>query len=173
MIIRKAVKEDIEVIDTFFDIGRAYMRAHGNMTQWAGVYPDHEDSLAHFEKNELYVGVADEEDIKGGADMKIGEVGMCFALCLGEDSCYGYIEGGKWLDNSPYATIHMLVSGGKLHNCFEAAVEYSKGINKHLRIDTHRDNEIMNRKSLKCGFKRCGVVYMVDGSPREAYEYIE
>ena len=41
----------------------------------------------------------------------------------------------------------------------------------HLRIDTHADNEPMLNAVKRYGFKHCGVIYVADGSPREAFQY--
>jgi hypothetical protein len=38
-----------------------------------------------------------------------------------------------------------------------------------IRIDTHRDNCIMKHILTKYGFTMCGVIYLADGAPRDAY----
>ena len=40
----------------------------------------------------------------------------------------------------------------------------------HLRIDTHRDNLIMQHILPAAGFQKCGMIYLTDGSLRIAYE---
>ena len=42
----------------------------------------------------------------------------------------------------------------------------------HLRIDTHEDNKVMQHLIEKNGFKKCGIVYVEDGTERFAYEKI-
>lgn len=42
----------------------------------------------------------------------------------------------------------------------------------HLRIDTHRDNLPMQGASIKAGFERAGVVYVSDGTPRVAFDWL-
>ncbi len=49
-------------------------------------------------------------------------------------------------------------------------MEYCSKEIKHLRIDTHQDNKIMQHVILKNGFTYCGIIYTGDGSPRLAYE---
>ena len=39
-----------------------------------------------------------------------------------------------------------------------------------LRIDTHRDNRILQHLALKHGFRFCGTVFLPDGDPRLAYQ---
>ena len=42
----------------------------------------------------------------------------------------------------------------------------------HLRIDTHQDNLPMQGASIKAGFERAGVVYVSDGTPRVAFDWL-
>ena len=42
----------------------------------------------------------------------------------------------------------------------------------HIRIDTHSGNVSMNKCLLKNEFIKCGTIYLADGSPRVAYEYL-
>ena len=43
---------------------------------------------------------------------------------------------------------------------------------KHLRIDTHHDNAIMQHVILKNGFTRCGIIHIASGAERIAFEKI-
>ena len=38
-----------------------------------------------------------------------------------------------------------------------------------IRIDTHKDNCIMKQIMTKYGFRMCGVIYLEDSAPRDAY----
>ena len=42
----------------------------------------------------------------------------------------------------------------------------------HLRIDTHQDNLPMQGAIAKAGFKRAGIVYVSDGTPRVAFDWL-
>ena len=42
----------------------------------------------------------------------------------------------------------------------------------HLRIDTHQDNLPMQGAVAKAGFKRAGIVYVSDGTPRVAFDWL-
>ena len=53
-----------------------------------------------------------------------------FALFEGEDPTYAYIEGGHWLNNAPYVTIHRLAGDGQMHGLFPCAVRYCQEISK-------------------------------------------
>ena len=40
----------------------------------------------------------------------------------------------------------------------------------NLRVDTHRDNIVMQNFLHSYGFTYCGIIYLADGSPRLAYQ---
>ena len=83
------------------------------------------------------------------------------------------IEEGKWLEDSPYGTIHRLASDGQIKGIFAACVSFCQNICPHLRADTHHDNLTMQHLLVKNGFAQCGIIYISDGSPRIAYEKID
>ena len=41
---------------------------------------------------------------------------------------------------------------------------------RNLRIDTHRDNVVMQHMLDKNGFQYCGIIYLEDGSERMGYQ---
>ena len=41
----------------------------------------------------------------------------------------------------------------------------------NIRIDTHRDNKVMQNILQKLGFTCCGVIYLENGAERLAYQY--
>ena len=40
----------------------------------------------------------------------------------------------------------------------------------NLKIDTHRDNVVMQNMLKKNGFQSCGIIHVQDGSERLAYQ---
>ena len=92
-----------------------------------------------------------------------------FTLLEGAEPAYEIIEGGNWLNNAPYITIHRIAGDGQAHGLFQCAADYCKDFSKNVRIDTHADNQIMQKLIEKSGFTRCGIIYVKDGSPRIAY----
>ena len=42
----------------------------------------------------------------------------------------------------------------------------------NIRIDTHRDNKIMQHNILKHGFTFCGIIYLLSGDERLAYQKV-
>lgn len=157
--IRKAMKNDIQSILEIYSAAKDFMHRNGNPNQWNGNYPDEETLLKDIEKNQLYV-IADDE-IYG-----------CFALIGGDDPTYAYID-GKWKSDSPYGTIHRIASNGKKKGVFFECVEFARETYDHIRVDTHEDNKPMQNVVLKNGFEYMGIIYLEDGSPRRAYEWVK
>ncbi len=143
-----------------YEDARAYMRASGNLTQWAGGYPSEAVVRADIEKNSLYLCV-EEDDILG-----------VFYFAKENDPTYAVIEGGAWRNSLPYAVVHRVavsadshgkgVSGFVFDYCFEQC--------SNLKIDTHRDNLPMQRALEKRGFAYCGIIHLENGDERLAYQ---
>ena len=89
---------------------------------------------------------------------------------MGEDATYNVIEDGSWLSGDTYGTIHRVAGDGQVHGVLTMAVQFCEQKIKHLRIDTHNDNKIMQHVIEKNGFNRCGIIHVKDGSERIAYE---
>ncbi len=158
--IRAATADDLPQINKIYEYARSFMADNANPTQWSGGYPKESMLKNDIENQNLYVIENDN--------------GICavFAFIIGEDKSYEVIENGSWLSDSAYGTIHRIASDGKAHGILKQAVEFCLEKIPHLRIDTHADNLIMQRQILKNGFKRCGTIYVDDGTARIAYELI-
>ena len=92
-----------------------------------------------------------------------------FYFAVEEDPTYGYIEDGTWRSAAPYGTIHRIAGDGS-GGILRCAVDFCGKQISHLRIDTHEDNQVMQRAVAKLGFCRTGVIYVEDGTPRIAYD---
>ena len=158
--IRNAEKSDLPRIGEIYLIAKQFMKNTGNPTQWAGAYPETETLEKDIEKNSLFV-MYDENEIYG-----------VFYLYIGEDPTYNYIE-GSWLDRSEYGTIHRIASSGTHKGVLHEAVEFSSKKIKHLRIDTHFNNTVMQNAVIKQGFSERGIIYIDNGEPRIVYEKIK
>ena len=55
---------------------------------------------------------------------------------------------------------------------FSAALDYCFQVTNNIRIDTHRDNHIMQHNLLKHGFQYCGIIFLLNGDERLAYQKI-
>lgn len=161
MNIRKAEQKDLDSILKVYEIAREYMRNSGNPFQWGTEHPKRDLLEDDIKKGELFVGV-DMDD----------KIHFVFAFILGADPTYSYIEGGKWLSDDPYGTIHRIASDGTTPGAVQSAVDYCKIIISNIRIDTHHDNKTMQHVVEKIGFTRCGIIYLPDKSPRIAYQLL-
>jgi hypothetical protein len=93
-----------------------------------------------------------------------------FAFIIGDDPTYRKIE-GEWLNGNPYGTIHRLASSGVESGVFQRCLDFCLSRMKDIRVDTHADNTPMRKAIERAGFKRCGIIYVADGTPRIAYQY--
>ena len=165
MNIRKSTPDDIGLILSMYDHSRKVMREDGNMTQWVG-YPTTADIEEDIERGVSYII----EECRGVQGRAGG--GGTFALVPGEDPTYAYIDHGHWIDErTPYATLHRLAALPGASGIANVAFRYAKEHFDHLRVDTHHDNRPMSHILEKEGFVYCGIIYMPDGAPRDAYEW--
>ncbi len=157
MNIRHATCDDLGSIRNIYNIAKQFMRDHGNPTQWDSNYPSDELLLHDMDLNRLYVIETD------------NCIHAVFVLTAGPDPTYGYIE-GNWLNNLPYYVIHRIASDNTLHRVLEKVLNYSQNMTSSIRIDTHKDNTVMQHLLINNGFTYCGIIYLADGSPRLAYQ---
>ena len=155
-----ATAADLPQILAIYAHARAFMAQHGNPNQWGASRPTEADITAHIAARELYV-LREADAIHG-----------VFAFILGEDPTYRVIEQGAWLSDAPYGTIHAVASDGQIHGLLSQIVAYCEQTTKHLRIDTHLDNAIMQHVILKNGFTRCGIIHIAGGAERIAFEKV-
>lgn len=158
VVIQPAKLADLPRIMEIYGAARAFMRSVGNPNQWKDNLPCENTLRCDIKTHNLFVMKANDE------------IHAVFAFIVGDDPTYDLIEDGEWLSSVPYGTLHRVASDGDIHGVFEKAVNYASKRIRHLRVDTHRDNRIMQHLAEKNGFCRCGIIYVADGSPRIAYE---
>lgn len=156
--IRIATHDDLSIILNIYECARRFMKENGNETQWNNTFPPKDLLIQDINEKRLYV--YEENKIVHGV----------FAFIIGEDENYKIIEGGEWLSNDVYGTIHRVASDGLVKGILNKIVLYCETKISHLRIDTHEKNKIMQHLILKNGFIQCGIIYVEDGTPRIAYE---
>lgn len=157
IVFRKATMADVPAVTRLYDGARRFMRRSSNLSQWTGGYPSEADVRADIAAGHLYVAES------------AGRVAGVFALIIGPDPTYAHIEGGSWLNDEPYGTIHRLASDGTVGRLTDRIIDYCLGKIANLRIDTHADNAPMLRAIGRNGFTFCGIIRVADGSPRRAY----
>jgi hypothetical protein len=161
-IIREATPTDIPEIMKVVDAAKGIMRQSGNMHQWGEGYPSEAVIAADMERNGGFV-VEDEKKIVG-----------YFAFLQSPEPAYAKIYEGKWIDDTlPYHVVHRIASNPDAHGIFSSIMDFCFSHDTNIRIDTHRDNKIMQHVILKQGFSYCGIIYLLSGDERLAYQKID
>lgn len=157
MKIRKAVMGEIDLLMEKYRDARRFMREHGNPDQWGNNYPPRKIVEKDVQEGNCYV--CEEE----------GRIVGVFYYRKGRDADYAVIEEGQWLSDAPYGVVHRIVSDGTVKGTASFCLSWAFGQCGNLRIDTHRDNKVMQKLLRKNGFSYCGLIHIEDGSERLAY----
>lgn len=160
--IRETRMADVETVMQVFAAAKGIMRKTGNLHQWGDGYPSEEVVRADMEKNGSFVV---EDD---------GRVVGYFAFLPSPDPTYEKIYDGEWLDDTrEYHVVHRIASFPEVHGVFSSIMDFCVAHDKNIRIDTHRDNKVMQHNLLKNGFSYCGIIYLLSGDERLAYQLIK
>ena len=159
--IRPAALSDIPSIMPVMAAAKRIMRDSGNLTQWEEGYPS--ESVI---RNDIQRG--------GGIVMEDdGQIVAYFAFLPSPEPTYSAVEGGHWQEDTlPYHVIHRIASLPDAHGVFSDMIAWCLSRENNLRIDTHRDNSIMQHCILKAGFRYCGIIHLANGDERLAYQLI-
>lgn len=161
MNIIKAKIEELDSIMELYKIAKEFMDANGNPNQWDEYYPTRDLIKQDIIKQQCYVIKEDDEIV------------AVFVFIIGEDETYQVIENGNWSSNKTYGTIHRIASSGKVKGIAKTCYDFCKDKIDYLRVDTHDDNKIMQKSLISNGFKKCGIIYVGDGTPRIAFDYLK
>ena len=102
-----------------------------------------------------------------------GRIVAYFAFLPSPEPTYATIYHGQWLDDAqPYHVIHRIASVPEVHGIFHTIMEFAFARDRNIRIDTHRDNRIMQHNILKHGFSYCGIILLANGDERLAYQKV-
>ena len=160
-LIRAASPSDFADIMSVLAAAQEIMRQSGNLHQWVDGYPSEAAITNDMEKNGAFVV---EDD---------GRVVGYFAYLPSPEPTYSKIFEGKWLDDTqPYHVVHRIGSYPDVHGIFSAIMDFCFSHEKNIRIDTHSDNKIMRHNILKHGFTYCGIIYLLSGDERLAYQKV-
>jgi len=157
MNIRLANTLDADRIFEIYEYARAYMKAHGNPHQWGDDRPEKSLTKDDIKNQRCYVM---EDD---------GHIFACFVFTIEFEKEYEAICPSK----VEYGVIHRVASDGSKRGIVERIVDFAKGKENFLRIDTHEDNKTMQRAIERQNFKRLGIIYLEDKSARILYELKE
>lgn len=157
--VRKAESAEFDEIMGIYRTAQDFMIRTGNPNQWKHSDPTPEQIKSDIENGICHV-ICDRGKIHG-----------VFALCEGVDPTYLYIEDGEWMNDAPYVAIHRIAGDQKMHGIFTSAMEYCKHFADNIRIDTHKDNRVMQNVLAKHSFSRCGTIYLKNGESRIAFQW--
>ena len=167
IMIRKANNFDVEKVLEIYSQAREYMKEQGNSEQWGDNYPSESLVSKDIADGKCYV-----------CESK-GELGAVFYFAIENDPCYDVIKDGQWRNDRLYGVVHRVAVGevmrgqGIAGKCISYAVKECRKCGIYdLRMDTHVDNIPMQHFFEKNDFRKCGIVYMEDGSERLAYHKI-
>lgn len=150
--IRKSTTADIDSIMLLAKAARQIMKDNGNPTQWTDNHPSRETIEDDVQHADSYVICKTEGEIVG-----------TFVFREGPDPSYAKIYNGEWIDNTrTYHVIHRVMSMPDAHGIFADIMDYCNKHADNLRIDTHRNNSIMQHLIKKYGFHYCGIVHIID-----------
>ena len=160
MEIRKTKPEELNILIRMYENARIIMASHGNPLQWGNTYPATQILMDDISSGNSYVCVEHDKII------------ATFYYKEGIDDTYVRIYEGQWLNEAPYGVVHRITSDGTIRGAASFCLNWAFNKCGNLKIDTHRDNIVMQHLLDKNGFKYCGVVYLENGSERIAYQKV-
>ena len=156
--IRQAVEAEMDTIMELYRKARQFMADHGNPRQWPPAYPPGEMVLQDIRDGHMFVCVAE------------GQIRAVFYYRQGQEPDYQDIRDGQWINEEPYGVVHRITSDGSVKGAGSFCLQWAFLQCKNLKIDTHRDNVVMQYLLKKNGFQYCGIIHIRNGEERLAYQ---
>lgn len=157
--IRKSKATDIDNIMDIYEYARLFMKSTGNGNQWINGYPSRELILNDISEGNSYVLIDDADKIVA-----------TFFFRIGDDPTYAKIYNGQWLNDTPYGVAHRLAGNGSIKGIADICLQWCFDQCKNIRVDTHRDNKVMQNILCKMGYTECGIIYIANGTERIAFQ---
>lgn len=161
MYIRKSTPQDYPAIAKVYDYAREYMANHNNPNQWINGYPTTDIIMNDIDKGYSYICEDENGNILG-----------TFCYMEENDPNYSKIYDGNWLNDEPYGVIHRLATNGTIKGVADACFNWCFTQCNNIRVDTHRDNIVMQNIIKKHGFIYCGIIYVSNGTERMAFQKV-
>ncbi len=158
MIIRKAKIEEIDSMMEVYQRARKFMAEHQNPNQWGMSRPTREQVINDILNEDSYI--CEEE----------GKIAAVFFYKKANDPTYAIIYDGEWMDDSPYGVVHRIASSGIYKGAGSFCMKWAFEQCGNVRIDTHRENYVMQNMLKKLGFVYCGIILLEDGDERLAFQ---
>ena len=166
MEIRHTEYTDVDRIMDIYAYAREFMARTGNPNQWGKTnWPPRALILEDIAAGKSYVCEQD------------GRIVGTFFFDSGPEiePTYETITDGAWIGPEEYGVVHRIAGDGSRKGIGSFCINWAyEQCGRHLRIDTHPDNHVMQSMLAKLGFVRCGIIYIQqDPDPRLAYEKLE
>ncbi len=170
--IRQAALEDLSRMLEIYAHARQFMAEHGNPRQWGATGWPPEWLLRQ--------DIGDGHSYVCEAEGRV--VGTFFYACGPHiEPAYETIVDGRWIGEevlgeagNTYGVIHRIASDGSKKGTGGFCIQWAYRQCGHLRVDTHRDNLVMQNLMKKLGFVPCGTIYVEeDNDPRIAFEKLQ
>lgn len=163
---RQANISDLDQIVEIIELSKKYLK-ETKVDQWQDGYPAKEDLGRDIESRNSYVLTNKDEIV------------ATTVISLDGESTYNSIFNGEWITNEEYIVMHRVAVHDRYKGkgIFKELIKEAENLalNKgifSIKIDTHRDNISMQKAVLKNDFKKCGIIYLEDGSERIAFEKV-
>lgn len=160
MNIRLASIDDIDVIMDIYAAARRFMQDTGNKNQWVDGYPSKDLISSSIQEGKQYVCICE------------NQVAGTFYFSIDDDPTYAKIYNGEWLNDSPYGVVHRLASGGKYRGVANFCLQWCFDQCGNVRVDTHKDNAVMQEILKKNGYVPCGIIFVRNDTERLAFQKI-
>ncbi len=160
MEVRKTRIEELDKVMEIYAHARKFMAEHNNPNQWKNNKPTREQI---------------EKDILAGKHylcMEGEQIAAVFYFAQEIDPTYVTIYEGAWLNEEEYAVVHRIASSGLVKGAGSFCMNWASSQCDNLKIDTHEDNYVMQNMLKKCGFVKCGTIYLEDGEARIGFHKI-
>ncbi len=160
MEIRKTRIDELDKVMEIYKRARKFMAEHENPNQWGNNKPSGEQVKQDILSGKSYVCVEN------------GEPVAVFYYAHEADPAYQQIYEGQWLNGEEYAVVHRIASAGSVKGAGSFCMQWACSHSSNVKIDTHKDNYVMQNMLKKCGFVHCGTIYLEDGEKRLAFQKV-
>lgn len=160
--IRKTRPDDLHVVMQIYEAARRFMHSTGNSNQWGEDYPSVDLIKDDMDQGNSFVCLSQADEV----------VGVFYFQKEKPDPTYLKIHEGDWINDDKYGVIHRIASSGAERGVMDFVVNWCYRQTGNIRIDTHRDNIVMQNILRKTGFRYCGIIYLKNGDERLAYQKV-
>lgn len=162
MKVRKTTTEDIKTLMMLYENARCFMAQTGNPTQWGTGNPPQSRIDQDIREQKSYVCTDDTDNILG-----------VFYFAVEEEPTYACIYDGAWASSEQYGVVHRIASSGKQKGVGQFCLNWAYEQIPNIRIDTHKNNKIMQALLHKLGFTYCGIIHLANQEERLAFQKIQ